>query len=435
MSCCQVRCSDISRAFLQTENLNRTVYVVPPPEANVARGKIWKLKRAAYGLIDSSRGFFLNHATKLQKFGFEALKMDPAAFILKSKQDLTAISAAHVDDTVTVTETNKSKEIQDYMSKHFKYGESKNPPCRYLGSNISRIDNDFSLNQDHYVDSLEIPDTSELCNVKQDEVLPQKFQTTFRSLASKLNMLAMTSRPDIMFDAKVLTTKYGSATKRDLTKAIKMIRRVKQEPTNLTLPDIGDISDWILVGITDASNKTIKQVFSCGGYVIMLVNKHTSRAAVLSWSSKKIDRVCSSSFAAETLSLQKLAGNMFHVRQILKQMFGSKADDIPGLALTDNQDLYSCVHNLKPCEDKRLLADIINIKQAIVDDKTIQELRYIPKDLMIADCLTKTGRLGEDLLKVVKTGVYHIPGGVTIRDSTKLNIRTWQQLMNAESEF
>ena len=126
---------------------------------------------------------------------------------------------------------------------------------------------------------------------------------------------------------------------------------------------------------------------------------------------------------------------MFYVRQILKQMFGPKADEIPGLALTDNQDLYSCVHNLKACEDKRLLADVIDIKQAIVDDKTITELRYVSKDLMIADCLTKTGRLGEDLLQVVRTGVYHIPGGVAIRDSTKLNIRTWQQLMNAENEF
>ena len=56
---------------------------------------------------------------------------------------------------------------------------------------------------------------------------------------------------------------------------------------------------------------------------------------------------------------------MFFVRQILKQMFGSKAEEIPGLAITDNQDLFSCVHNLKPCEDKRLLADIISIKQAM----------------------------------------------------------------------
>ena len=62
------------------------------------------------------------------------------------------------------------------------------------------------------MDNLEIPDTSELCNVKRDEILPQKFQTIFRSLASKLNMLSMTSRPDIMFVSKVLTIKYGSAT-------------------------------------------------------------------------------------------------------------------------------------------------------------------------------------------------------------------------------
>ena len=246
-------------------------------------------------------------------------------------------------------------------------------------------------------------------------------------------MLAISARPDLMYDAKVLTTKYGSATKRDLFKAIKIVKRIKQEDTTMTLPDIGNIEDWILVGVTDASNKSVNNVFAVGGYVIMLVNKATSRAAVLTWSSKKIDRVCSSSLAAETLSLQKLTGNMFFVRQVLKQMFGPKADNIPGLALTDNQDLFSCVHNLKACEDKRLLADIISIKQAIADDKTITELRYVPKEEMIADCLTKTGKLGDDLLKIVRTGVYQIPGGIHIRDSTRMNIKTWEQLMNAEA--
>ena len=431
----EIRCSDISRAFLQTEDINRDVFVIPPPEAQVKRGIIWKLKRAAYGLIDSSRGFFLNHSSKLQDIGFEALKMDPAAFVLKSDDEVEAITASHVDDTITVSSGDKSDEIMDYMSEHFKYGESTNPPCRYLGSNISRSDNDIILDQDHYVQNLEIPDMSAISHLKRDEILPVDFQTKFRSLASKLNMLALSSRPDIMFDAKVLTSKYGSATKRDMIKAVKMIRKVKDESTTLTLPDIGDIDDWILVGVTDASNKTASQIFAVGGFVVMLVNKITNRSAVLTWSSKKIDRVCRSSLAAETLSLQNLAGSMFYVRQILKQMFGNKADSIPGLALTDNQDLYSCVHNLKACEDKRLLADIINIKQAIADDKTITELRYIPKEQMISDCLTKSGKLGEDLLKIVRTGVYNIPGGVKIRDSTKLNIRTWQQLMNAEKSF
>ena len=214
---------------------------------------------------------------------------------------------------------------------------------------------------------------------------------------------------------------------------MKTAKRIKEEDTILTLPNIGDLEDWILVGVTDASNKSVNQVFAVGGYVIMLVNRKTNKAAVLTWSSKKIGRVCTSSLAAETLSLQKPAGNMFFVRQILNQIFGSKADNIPGLVITDNQDLFSCVHNLKACEDKRLLADIISIKQAIIDDKTITELRYVPKEKMVADCLTKTGKLGEDLLNIVRTGVYVIPGGVRIRDSTRMNIKTWQQLMNAET--
>ena len=50
---------------------------------------------------------------------------------------------------------------------------------------------------------------------------------------------------------------------------------------------------------------------------------------------------------------------------------------------------------------------------------TISELRYVPKEQMIADCLPKTGKLGEDLLKVVRTGSYNIPGGVDIRESIK----------------
>jgi len=65
---------------------------------------------------------------------------------------------------------------------------------------------------------------------------------------------------------------------------------------------------------------------------------------------------------------------------------------------------------------------------------TITELRYVPKEQMIADCLTKTGKLGEDLLKVVRTGSYNIPGGVDIRKSIKLNIKTWQQWIQAEKD-
>ena len=151
--------------------------------------------------------------------------MDPAAFVMKKKGKPRVISASHMDDTITIACREDVKKISEFVGKQFKYGETKSIPCRYVGVNIARDNSDITLNQDHYVSALEAPDISDLTSLKRDEIIPEKFQTTFRSVASKLNMLAISSRPDIMYDAKVLTTKYGSATKRDLLKAIKMIKK------------------------------------------------------------------------------------------------------------------------------------------------------------------------------------------------------------------
>ena len=160
----------------------------------------------------------------------------------------------------------------------------------------------------------------------------------------------------------------------------------------------------------------------------------TNKASVLFWASKKIEREVSSSLAAETLALQKLFSTMFYIRQILGKMFGKAAENIPGLALIDNQDLWSTLHHLKNCEDKRLLADIIQLKQSIIIDHTVQEVRYVQSKEMLSDCLTKPGRSAEAFNIVLKTGEYRIPGGNDIRDSTRINVKTWQDLIAAETE-
>ena len=51
---------------------------------------------------------------------------------------------------------------------------------------------------------------------------------------------------------------------------------------------------------------------------------------------------------------------------------------------------------------------------------------------MLADCLTKVTKSGEDLVSVLRQGVYHIPGGVNVRDSTLTAVKTWRQLVEAE---
>ena len=55
-----VKTADIKSAFLQEKVLDRDVFLTPPKEAGVAKGRIWKLVRCLYGfnVNDASRQFF-----------------------------------------------------------------------------------------------------------------------------------------------------------------------------------------------------------------------------------------------------------------------------------------------------------------------------------------------------------------------------------------
>ena len=75
-----VKSQDIAAAFLQSVPIERDVFVRPPPERRVP-GVIWKLKKTVYGLVDASRGFYLNLSGELINDGCEKSKMDPAMFL------------------------------------------------------------------------------------------------------------------------------------------------------------------------------------------------------------------------------------------------------------------------------------------------------------------------------------------------------------------
>ena len=53
-----IESSDVKSAFLQGKHLERDVVVVAPKEANLPKGKLWKLTVPLYGLSDASLQFF-----------------------------------------------------------------------------------------------------------------------------------------------------------------------------------------------------------------------------------------------------------------------------------------------------------------------------------------------------------------------------------------
>ena len=434
----EIESSDVTRAFLQTSMIDRDVYVRPPIEAGLPSNKVWKLKRPAYGLIDAAHSFFINYADNLISLGCETCNMDSATFYhfneASDTRQLNGIIAAHIDDSLIVSNEEMRQQVIEKMKDRFTFGSHDKLPFRYVGLNIQREGSKVVIDQDHFVESIEPPDLTAISSNKKSWTLDEEFQTKFRSLVSKLNILSMSARPDIAYEVKVLTTKYGKASKLDLMQAIKLLQKVRRKTTRITIPDMGDVSDWTLVAYSDAATKKIEASFSVAGYAIFLVNKKTNAASPIIWSSKKIERVVNSSLAAETLAVVKLIGELYFIKEILKQMYGNQGERIPCLAITDSKDLHEAVHNVKNTKDKRLVGDILQIKQAIAVHNIIDELRHVPAHEMLADVLTKAGANGEDLLNCVRNGVLYIKGGIAVKRSRKVETSAWMKLAQAQSE-
>ena len=156
----EINSSDVTRAFLQTSEIEREVFVKPPIEAGLPDTKVWRLKRPAYGLIDAAHSFFLNFADSLIELGCETCKMDNAAFYYfndNSKpgddyRDLAGCVGSHIDDSISAASHTMKSEVLNKMQNRFTFGSNESLPFRYVGLNIEEDGDQVIINQDHFVE-------------------------------------------------------------------------------------------------------------------------------------------------------------------------------------------------------------------------------------------------------------------------------------------
>ena len=438
-----VSSSDVTRAFLQTSEITRSVYIKPPREAGLHHSKVWKLLKPAYGMLDAAHSFYLNFAEGLISQNMEVNRMDNAMFLMysdKSKpgddhRQPEGMLGAHVDDFLETGSDKMKNEVLKEIRKKFKFGSHDSLPFRYVGFNIDKDKSQKQINidQDHFTEGIELVDMTPVTKLKKQDLLPPDFQTTFRSIVSKMNTIANTSRPDITFGVKELTMKYGKALKMDLQAANRIIKQIQRTPTTLAIPDLGNIEDWILVAFSDASTKKVDGLFDVAGHIVFLVNAKTHRSIPLTWSSRKIGRVTHSSLMAETIAVTGLIGTLFFIKQSLMQVYGKVSGNLKTLVLVDNRDLHEAVHSIKAPGEKRCTPEVFQIKQAMVLDGLITELRLVPGELQMADALTKPGRSGQNMMEAIRLGRLDVPGGLKVQRPEKLCSGTWAQIVKAQS--
>ena len=87
-------------AFLQSDTLDRDVFVEPPPERR-KDGFIWKLRKPCYGLDDASRKWFISLKSTLFELGMKQSQRESCLFYYQKENKLEGFLIIHVDDVLS----------------------------------------------------------------------------------------------------------------------------------------------------------------------------------------------------------------------------------------------------------------------------------------------------------------------------------------------
>ncbi|KAF2741648.1 hypothetical protein M011DRAFT_472908 [Sporormia fimetaria CBS 119925] len=149
---------------------------------------------------------------------------------------------------------------------------------------------------------------------------------------------------------------------------------------------------------TDGSFANNQDLSSQLGYLLVLVNesdydtqggKFHIRGNVIHWSSTKCKRVTRSVLASETYGMVSGVDIAIAIQTTLKMITERLGlPPIPLIVCTDSYSLYECLVKLGTTNEKRLMIDIMSLRQSY-ERREIAEIRWINGHDNPADAFTK----------------------------------------------
>ena len=93
--------------------------------------KIWKLKRAAYGLGDAACNWYDSVLQEMMRIGCKKSIYESALFYMEKNEQLVGMSATHVDDFHNCGNEIFDKMVTEKINKKFHFGTEWNIDFRY----------------------------------------------------------------------------------------------------------------------------------------------------------------------------------------------------------------------------------------------------------------------------------------------------------------
>lgn len=387
---------DVETAFLNGE-IDQTIYMSQPEgfEEPGFENKVCLLKKAIYGLKQSSRLWYEKARNVLSNLGFKQSKIEPCIFYKHSSNSIIVI-ALYVDDFFifhnNVTEVTN---IKIELDKHF-HIKDLGPISYCLGMKIERNRQkcELKISQEQYI--MKILDRFHMteCNVvgtpmEQKQILSvseEYYDSPYQQLIGSLMYLSVCTRPDIAFPVSYLSQFNLNHTKEHWLACKRVLKYLKgTKNMGITFKKCGEP----VIGYVDADwANNVSDRKSYYGYIFILAN------GPISWECQKQKVIALSSTEAEYIGICEATKESVYLRSLCKELFDQYEVsnflklDFPMTIYNDNQSALKLSEN--QVFHKR--TKHIHVKYHFIRDKVKNadiELLYMPTNDMVADMLTK----------------------------------------------
>ena len=385
---------DVKTAFLHGE-LKEEVYVTQP-EGFIVDGqehKVYKLKKALYGLRQAPRAWNIKLNEILRSLRFTRCSKEPSLYRKEESREVLVV-VVYVDDLlVTGTSLDAILEFKREMATKFEMSDLGRLTY-YLGIEVIQYEEGILLKQDRYARKILEETGMSSCNPthvplelnamfskepKEEKADAKEYRRSIGCLRYLLH-----TRPDLSYSVGVLS-RYMHEPKASHAAAMKQILRYLRGTCSLGL-HYSRQSGAKLVGYSDSShNVDTDDGKSTSGHIFYLGE------SPITWSSTKQEIVALSSCEAEFMAATEAAKQAIWLQELLSEAVGSESK--PVVIMVDNKSAIALTKNpVFHGRSKHIHRRFHFIRECV--EKEQVEVEHVPGSEQKADILTKSlGRI------------------------------------------
>ncbi len=169
----------------------------------INKDQLFLPEKAAYGLCDAPREWYLRLSRELTQSGMTCSMMDPCLWFAHRNSELFGVCGTYVDDLVGGG-TEQFVRMLNKVRKQLPFGEVRSWDVRFTGSELrqSQTDHSITLSQERYVSDLEQVSTKHIG--ASETALGTQHTSLLRAAAGQWAWASNNSRPDQSFLASFL---------------------------------------------------------------------------------------------------------------------------------------------------------------------------------------------------------------------------------------